>query len=155
MGTPDFEHFQSLIYFKPLPKSNIFSLDTIFWFTLKHVFYNSERHNSQLYIKLKAVVSNIPFPILQATTISLNRQELASFNSLLFTVERKIYIPLQVEHLSIYCFGTPAWLERERVSNVLEHHFIEETLHTVPYITGCSNRKKCHVMSSPPPFFEK
>lgn len=47
MGTPDSEHFQSLIYFKPLPKSNIFSLGVILQFILKYVFYNSERHNSQ------------------------------------------------------------------------------------------------------------
>lgn len=53
------------------------------------------------------------FPILQATTILLNRQELASCNSLLSTLDQKIYIPVQVEHLSIYSFGTPARLERK------------------------------------------
>lgn len=40
---------------------NIFSLDIILQFTLKYVSYNSERHNSQQYIKMKAAVSHIPF----------------------------------------------------------------------------------------------
>lgn len=54
------------------------------------------------------------FPILQATTILLNRQELASFNSFLTTLDQKIYIPVRVERLSIYSFGTPARLEKKK-----------------------------------------
>lgn len=72
------------------------------------------------------------FPILQAIAALLNKQKLTSAHSLILAWDKEIYSTLQEEHLNIYYFIDPSWLQRrekkKKANWTLENSFVGETL---------------------------